>query len=467
MSYNPEVEVYMELRSFVRTTTAWSIAVALLACGNREVGTDPGTAALEMIVNTPFAHAGAVAVHGPVNTLYVSMTDTLRGLVPGEYDARADNVAPSDSLVSFVLTGVVTGSPVMVEVATMHSVSATYVIRGGSGAMWVGKWGSTNLAEGFTSPQLAQGAAAVATDTIGASGDSMTISGVAFDSAGNMWATDYINQQIIEFTPAQLASGASTPTVAIATAKEPWGIAFDASGNLWVGYYNGNNVLEYAASDVKSWSGALSDPTPMLTIATPNGPLGLAFDHNGSLWVAGFDEPVTYQISASAIGGAANGSTIVPTDSLASPYLDHGSGLAFDRAGNLWEGTEAGWLVSFTSAQLGASSHGDPAFAQPGPPYSFDGIAFDNSGNLWAATESPDVAMFSPAQLASGDLSVPARTLTAASGDASFALTFNTHDGELPISPAFGFGGVGTARRAPPPTPHVHDGSRPGMLPRR
>lgn len=457
----------MELRSFVRTTVVLSTALALLACGNRDVGTDPGNAALEVVVNTPFAHAGAVAVHGPVTTSYVSTTDTLRGLVPGQYDAHADNVASSDSLVSFVLTGVVTGSPVMVEVATMHSISATYAIRGGSGAMWVGSWGTTHLAEGFTSAQLAQGTTAAATDTISASGDSLTISGIAFDSAGNMWATDYINQQILEFTPAQLASGASTPTVAIATAKEPWGIAFDASGNLWVGYYNGNHVLEYAASDVKSWSGALTDPTPMLTVSTPNGPLGLAFDHNGALWVAGFDDPVTYRISASAIGGAANGSTIVPTDSLTSPYLDHGSGLAFDRAGNLWEGTEAGWIVSYTSAQLGASTHGAPEFAQPGPSYSFDEIAFDNSGNLWAATESPDVAMFSPAQLASGDLATPARTLTAASGEASFALGFNTHSGALPITPAIGFAGAGTAHRAPPPTPHGRDGSRPGMRQRR
>jgi sugar lactone lactonase YvrE len=465
---HPEVEVFMELLKFTRPAAAVLAALSITACGNREVGTDPGNAALEVIVNTPIARAGAVAIHGPTASMaIVSATDTLRGLVPGQYVAQANIVAASDSLVSPVLFGTVTGSPVMVEIAQMNSVTATYTIRPGSGRMWVGKWDAVKLAEGFTSAQLASGGTISTLDTIGTAAATLTISGTAFDSAGNMWVTDYINQQILKFTPAQLASGESTPTVAILTAKEPWGIAFDAQGNLWVGYYNGNDVLEYAASDVQSWSGALTDPAPVLTIDSPNGPLGLAFDRGGSLWIAGFDVPMTYKVSSSAIAGGSG--TIEPTDSLVSPYLDHGSGLAFDRSGNLWEGTEAGYIVGYTSAQLDASSHGDPTFAQQaGLSYSFDEVGFDNSGNLWAATESPDVAMYSPAQLTSGDLSVPARTLTAGSGGRSFGLAFNTHDGALPISPEFGFtGGMGSAQRAAPPQVHTGDGSRPGMLRRR
>jgi hypothetical protein len=167
----------------------------------------------------------------------------------------------------------------------------------------------------------------------------------------------------------------------------------------------------------------------------------------------------------------------VPTDSLVSPYLDHGSGLAFDRDGNLWEGTESGFIVSYTSAQLGAASHGDPVFAQQGPSYSFDALAFDNSGNLWAATETGDVAMFSPAQQSSGDLSVPARTLSAATGERTFGLAFNAHDAALPIastistangaSHAPGMPRARAVHRAPPPAVHVRDGSRPGSVRRR
>jgi ligand-binding sensor domain-containing protein len=468
VSENREVEVFMELRSFMRPAATLLALFALTACGNREIGTDPGQAALIVVVNTPIARAGAVAIHGPTaHASYVAATDTLRGLIPGQYDAHADNVAASDSLVSPVLTGVVSGSPVMVEVGHMDSVIATYAIRGGSGALWVGKWGSTNLAEGFTSAQLASAGTVAAADTVGAATLALTISGTAFDSAGNLWVTDYINQQILKFTPAQLASGVSTPAVAILTSKEPWGIAFDAAGNLWVGYYNGNYVLEYAASDVQSWSGASTDPTPALSVATPNGPLGLAFDHGGNLWVAGFDVPLTYEVASSAIAAGTSGGTITPTDSLSSSFLNHGSGLAFDRAGNLWEGTEDGYLLGYTASQLGAASHGDPSFAQLAPSYSFDEVAIDNSGNLWAATETPDVAMYSPAQQTSGDLSVAARTLTASTGERTFGLAFNTHDTALPISPAFASLGASAVRRAAAPQAHIRDGSRPGMLRRR
>jgi sugar lactone lactonase YvrE len=472
---SPEVEVLMKLRSFARGATVTASVLATIACGNREVGTEPGSAELVVVVNTPIARAGAVAIHGPAaSSMRVVATDTLRGLTAGEYLARAEDASASDSLVSPVLNGVMSDSAVLLAEGETKSVTGTYVIRGGSGALWVGKWGSVNRAEGFISPQLAAAGTAVATDTVGAAAATITSSGTAFDSAGNLWVTDYIDQEIRKFTPAQLASGASVPAVTISTQKEPWGIAFDTHGNLWVSFYNGNYVLRYAASDVAAWSGALTDPSPALSIATPIGPLGLAFDAQGNLWVAGFDLPQTYEIDAAQLSGTGS---IVPTDSLMSAYLEHGSALAFDRAGNLWEGTESGFIVSYTPAQLGATSHGEPSFAQEGPGYAFDGLAFDNSGNLWSSTEGADVAMYSPAQQLSGDLSAGARTLTASTGERTFGLAFNTHDAALPIastlvsesrtSRAARAPRSPVANRAAPPTPHPGDGSRPGNVVRR
>jgi sugar lactone lactonase YvrE len=428
------------------------------------------------VVNTPIARAGAVAIHGPTaSTMRVDATDTLRGLTAGEYLARAEDASASDSLVSPVLTGVMSDSAVLLAEDETKSITGTYTIRGGSGALWVGKWGNANLAEGFTSPQLATAGTVAAADTVGAGAATINSSGTAFDSAGNLWVTDYINQEIHKFTPEQLASGASIPAVSISTQKEPWGIAFDTHGNLWVGFYNGNYVLRYAASDVAAWSGTLTDPTPALSVATPIGPLGLAFDSQGNLWVAGFDLPQTYEVDAAQLSGTG---TIVPTDSLMSAYLDHGSALAFDRAGNLWEGTESGFIVSYTAAQLGAALHGEPEFAQEGPGYAFDGLAFDNSGNLWTSTEGADVAMYSPAQQLSGDLSSAARTLTASTGERTFGLAFNTHDAALPIASTLvsaSRASRSTARmpratvasRAAPPALHPGDGSRPGSVVRR
>lgn len=465
----------MELHPFARATIVAALALAATACGNRDDATAPASGELVVVVNSPIANTGAVEVRGPsASNTRVSSTDTLRGLTPGQYFTRAADAAADDSLVSPVLTGAISDTAVMIEVGIPKTVTATYAVRGGSGALWVGKWGHVNRTEGFTSAQLAAAGTVAALDTIGTGADSLTISGTAIDSSGNLWVTDYLNQTISKFTPAQLASGASTPVVTISTSKEPWGIALDSQGNLWVSFYNGNNVLKYAAGDVAAWSGTLTDPAPALTIATPNGPLSLAFDSQENLWVAGFDVPITYEIDASSLLGSG---TITPTDSLSSAYLEHGSGLAFDRSGNLWEGTEAGYIVSYTSAQLAAHSHGEPTFAQQGPTYAFDALAFDNSGNLWAATETADVAMYSPTLFVSGDLSLPSRTLTALTGERTFGLAFNTHDPALPIATSIASANgvarvpraprAATVRRAPPPRAHWRDGSRPGSVLRR
>jgi sugar lactone lactonase YvrE len=418
-----------------------------------------------VVVNTPIHDAGAVLVTGPSGYASTSAhTDTLHGLVPGAYAAAASSVVTSDSLVGTVLTGVVTGSPVMLEPAQVGLVSSDYTIRGGSGALWVGKWGSVNLAEGFTSPQLAAAGTATPADTLGAGASFRTISSTVIDSSGNMWTTDYIHQQIAMYTAAQLATGDPMPAVAFFTDKEPWGLAFDAHGNLWVSYYNGNYVAEYTASQVASWSGGISEPTPALVLETNIGPLGLAFDANGTLWVAGFDVPTVYAFDAAAL---AAGGTVLPTDSLVSAFLAHGSGLAFDRGGNLWIGTESGYLAGYTAAQLADTTRGEPTFAQPGPSR-FDGLAFDNSGNLWLATETANVVMLSPSQLSSGTISPPARTLTAAAGERTFGLGFDAHDALLPLAPTYAVTGrsrstVG-ASRAPVPPMVSRDGSRPGSV---
>src|SRR3569623_2018583 len=106
-----EVEVLMKLRSFARGATAMASVLAITACGNREVGTEAGSAELVVVVNTPIARAGAVAIHGPAaSTMRVVSTDTLRGLTAGEYLARAEDASAADSLVSPVLNGLMSDS---------------------------------------------------------------------------------------------------------------------------------------------------------------------------------------------------------------------------------------------------------------------------------------------------------------------------------------------------------------------
>ncbi|HEY2169227.1 MAG TPA: NHL repeat-containing protein [Candidatus Angelobacter sp.] len=101
--------------------------------------------------------------------------------------------------------------------------------------------------------------------------------GLAFDSAGNLYATATWPQTIYKFAP----NGTRTVFVgpsAFATGAYPLGLAFDSAGNLFVstGFNAGNDtILKFTPSGVES------------TCATGlTNPRGLAFDSSGNLFVA-------------------------------------------------------------------------------------------------------------------------------------------------------------------------------------
>jgi DNA-binding beta-propeller fold protein YncE len=103
--------------------------------------------------------------------------------------------------------------------------------------------------------------------------------GLAFDSAGNLYAADGNAQTIYKFAP----NGARTVFVgpsAFATGVYPLGLAFDSSGNLFVSTNcfcdpESDTILKFTPTSVES------------TFATGlTNPRGLAFDGSGNLFVA-------------------------------------------------------------------------------------------------------------------------------------------------------------------------------------
>jgi DNA-binding beta-propeller fold protein YncE len=103
--------------------------------------------------------------------------------------------------------------------------------------------------------------------------------GLAFDSAGNLYAADGSAQTIYKFAP----NGARTVFVgpsAFATGAFPVGLAFDSTGNLFVSTNcfcdpASDTILKFAPTGVES------------TFATGlTNPRGLAFDSSGNLFVA-------------------------------------------------------------------------------------------------------------------------------------------------------------------------------------
>jgi len=134
---------------------------------------------------------------------------------------------------------------------------------------------------------------------------------VAFDSSGDLWVAD--GHRVLEYTTplatheaASVVIGQNTftnsSTVTTSTGLDlPNALAFDSGGNLWVSDKLNNRVLRYdaplstfeAASLVIGQPNFTSSATTPITQPTPtslNQPVGLAFDPSGNLWVADWSD---------------------------------------------------------------------------------------------------------------------------------------------------------------------------------
>jgi sugar lactone lactonase YvrE len=123
----------------------------------------------------------------------------------------------------------------------------------------------------------------VTLNDVAGSGSSHGTRDLAFDAAGNLWASITLDNKLVEFSRGQLAvSGSPVPAVTLsstgATLSDPRGLAFDVSGNLWVANWTGDAVVEFTASQLTS-SGA---PVPNVIVRNSSsvfrGPSGLAFN---------------------------------------------------------------------------------------------------------------------------------------------------------------------------------------------
>ncbi len=139
----------------------------------------------------------------------------------------------------------------------------------------------------------------------------------AFDAAGDLWVSDSGANAIFKFSTGQLSTGAGfsgtpaavfiNPAVPPNIFNGPLGIAFDASGNLWVENNGGVTIVEIAAGVVNAAAGTSTPPlATVLTTNVPppgglpniNNPWGILFDANNNMWIT------NEQLSVSACSGS-------------------------------------------------------------------------------------------------------------------------------------------------------------------
>lgn len=200
---------------------------------------------------------------------------------------------------------------------------------------------------------------------------------LAFDGAGNLWVADEFYNQILRFDAGDLSANYTGParykiTNFGGTMSTPTGLAFDAGGNLWVVAFYGTNtsdtasdspgqVLKFSSSQLSGGSGYNGRAAMIIYDNSANandknslhGPISLAFDASGHLWVASKLGDFLSRFDPSSLPPDCDG------DTSCSP----GTG-------------------SYTGAPAVKISS-DNSWVQP------IGLAFDNAGNLWVSDDRP------------------------------------------------------------------------------
>jgi sugar lactone lactonase YvrE len=211
------------------------------------------------------------------------------------------------------------------------------------------------------------------------------ILGVAFDSGGNLFASDAVGVgRIIKITPAgaqsTFASGLNFPV----------GLAFDSAGNLFEADNFSGTIFKFTPPFTDSGN----VPSPFACGLTS--PRGVVFDSAGKLYVSddGGDMDGQGKILTFSSGG---------TQSTFAIGLNYPRGLAFDSAGSLYvvekrtdASVDGGDIIKFTptgtrtrDTNIIATATG---LAQP------IGIALDGASNAFVVESGypPDILKFTP-----------------------------------------------------------------------
>ncbi len=167
---------------------------------------------------------------------------------------------------------------------------------------------------------------------------------VAFDSTGDLWVVDAYNNRVLMYPPAEQKQGGMATLVigqqnflsgrsgtTSTTLYYPWDLAFDSDGNLWVADYLNERVLEYqppfttgmAASAVLGQTDFVS-ATGGTSATGFDGPSGLAFDFSGNLAVADFNNNRTLIFPPSEQVTAGSGTVVLGQPDLASGNKNQG-----------------------------------------------------------------------------------------------------------------------------------------------
>jgi streptogramin lyase len=190
-------------------------------------------------------------------------------------------------------------------------------------------------------------------------------------------------------------SGSANGTGTAATFKYPVGVALDGSGNVYIGDFQNNLVRKITAGGVVSTlagSGSVGSANGTGTAASFNGPIGVAVDGSGNVYVGDSANNLIRKITPGGVvttfagsgsGGAANGTGTAASFSGPADLAIDGSGNIYetDQVGNLIRKiTSAGVVSTLAGSGSAGSANGTGTAASFSQPYA---VAVDASGNVY------------------------------------------------------------------------------------
>ena len=201
--------------------------------------------------------------------------------------------------------------------------------------------------------------------------------GIAFDSSGNFFVSDYANNRIEKFNSAgvyqsQFGSGGSGN----GQFSYPIGIALDSTGNIYVADAQNNRIQKFNSAGVYL--------SQFGSYGSGNGqfyePFSIALDSAGNIYVSDYYNNRVEKFNSAGVYLSQFGSS-----GSGNGQFQHIDFIALDSAGNIYV-TDANnnRIQKFNSAgvylsQFGSSGSGNGQFENP------EGIAFDSAGNIYVS----------------------------------------------------------------------------------
>jgi trimeric autotransporter adhesin len=232
----------------------------------------------------------------------------------------------------------------------------------------------------------------------------LSCSGVAVDTAGNLYIADSVNQRIRKVTAAGLIntvagngtsgySGDGGPA-AVAQLSSPGSVAIDTAGNLYIADRGNLRIRKITAAGMittvaGNGSAGYSGDGDAATNAGLNDPAGVAVDTAGNLYIV---DRLNYYIGGTYKPGIRKVTTTGIISTVAARPLINPSSVAVDTAGNLYifdtysphirKVTAAG-IVSTVAGNYSHGYSGDGGLATAAQLQDSGSVAVDSAGNLY------------------------------------------------------------------------------------